>query len=65
MQLELQRGDHTEVAAPSLAGPKEVLVLGVVGADLPAVGGHQLDGQEVVAAESVLTIQPTRAAAEG
>ena len=40
-------------------------MLRVVGADLAAVGGDQLDGQQVVAGQSVLAFQPARAAAQG
>ena len=65
VQPELQCGDDAEVATAALARPEQVLVLGLVGADLVPVGGHQLDGQEVVAAESVLTFQPPGAAPEG
>ena len=65
VQLELQCRDHTEVAATTLARPEQVLVLRLVGADLTTVGGHQLHGQQVVAAQAVLPLDPARAAAEG
>ena len=40
-------------------------MLGVVGPDLAAVGGDQLDREQVVAGQAVLAFEPARAAAEG
>src|SRR3546814_7241005 len=61
VQAELERGDHAEVAAAAPQRPKQVGVL-VLG--LPqqlAVGGHDVDGEEVVDREAVLAHQPADA----
>ena len=57
---ELERRDHTEVAASSLAGPQQFGMLPVIGPDLTAVGRHQLDGGHVVTRQPEVGAPATR-----
>ena len=64
MQAELELGHDAEVAAASAQAPEEVGVLGLARLDELAVGGHQVDGQQLVDREPVLAHDPADAAAE-
>ena len=64
VDLERERGHHPEVATPAAMRPQQLGVL-VLGRQHPlAVGGDELDPDEVVAGEAVLAHQPADAAAE-
>jgi len=58
-------GHHAEVASPAAYPPEEVPVLLLAGLQEPAVGGHDVRGDEVVAGEAVLAVEPAEAAPEG
>jgi hypothetical protein len=63
--MEPQAGGDPEVAAAAADRPEE-LGMGVgVGADRPAVGGHQLGRQQAVDGQAVLAGQVPDAAAQG
>ena len=64
MQLELEPRDDAEVAAASAQAPQQVLVLGLARVHEPAVGRHDVGGDEVVAREAELPHRPADAAAE-
>jgi hypothetical protein len=57
-------GHHAEVASPAAYPPEEVPVLLLAGRQEPAVGGHYVRGDEVVAGEAVLAVEPAEAAPE-
>src|SRR5262249_21533423 len=62
---ELERGDHAEVAAAASQCPEQVGVF-VLGRLQPlAVGRDDVDGEEIVDREAVLSHQPADATAEG
>ena len=65
MEAELERGDHAEVAAAASQRPEQVGVLILGRAQQLALGGHDVDGEEVVDREAVLAHQPANATAEG
>jgi hypothetical protein len=62
---ELERGDHTEVAAASAQCPEQVRVLRLVRVHLPAVDGDHLAGGQVVDGGAEAPHEVTDAAAEG
>jgi hypothetical protein len=64
MQGELERGHDAEVAAAAPQRPQQVGVLVRAGAHQLSVGGHELGGEQVVAGEPVLALEPARAAAQ-
>ena len=64
VQLQLELGDHAEVAAAAADAPEEVRVLVLAGADHAAIGGDHLGRQEVVTREAALALEPAAAAAE-
>ena len=64
MELERQRGRDAEVPAAAVQRPEQVGVLVRAGGDPGAVGGHQLDRDQVVARETVLALEPPRSATE-
>lgn len=53
VKLEFERGDDPEVASASAQGPEKVGVLGRARLHEPAVGGHDIDREQVVAGEPV------------
>src|SRR5438128_1009038 len=64
VQPVLERGGHPEIAATTAQCPEE-LGIGVVAAhEKLTVGGHDLDREQVVAAETEPTRQPAEPAAE-
>ena len=65
MQAKGQLGGDAEVAAAAVQRPEQLRVLVLGGAHRVAVGGHQLDRDQVVAGEAELALDPARAAAEG
>lgn len=64
VQLKLERCGHAEVPATATQRPEQVGVLAFAGGHELAIGGHQVDGEQVVAGEAVLAHQPAEAAAE-
>ena len=64
VQRELDRGDDAEVAAAAAQRPEQLGMLVGGRADLVAAGGDELDGEDVVAREAVLALEPAGAAAE-
>ena len=61
----LEGGGHAEVAAAAAQGPEQVRVVFGAGHDDLAVGGDDLDRQQVVDGEAVLAHQPAFSAAQG
>ena len=64
LELELERRDDPEVPAGAAHAPEQVRLLGLAGADEPAVGGHELDGSQVVDRQPEVPLEPTDAATE-
>ncbi len=64
VQAELERGDHAEVAAAAAQRPEQLGMLVRGRAHLLALGGHELDGEQVVAGQAVLALEPAGPAAE-
>jgi DNA-binding transcriptional LysR family regulator len=62
---EREGGDHAEVATAAVQRPEEVGMLGLARRDLPAVGGHQLDRDQIVGSQPMGPGQPADASAEG
>jgi hypothetical protein len=51
VELELEAGDDTEVAAAAAQRPEQILVLIVAGRNLPAIGEHDIGREQVVDGE--------------
>ena len=64
LQLILEGRHDAEISAAAAQGPEQVRVFIGAGADEFAVGGHDLEGSNVVDGEAVLSDQPAGAAAE-
>jgi len=64
MQTEFQRRDNTKIAASPANGPEQIFILRSAHIDVSAVGADQIDGDYIVAAQSMLAHQPTDAATE-
>ena len=64
MRLELERRDDAEVAAGAAHGPEEILVLGRARPAQLAVGGDDVDREQVVDRQPVLAAQVADAAVE-
>ena len=62
---KLELGDDPEVAAPAAQAPEEVRVLGLARLHELPVGGHQVNREELVDRQSVLSLEPADAAAQG
>ena len=65
MQLVFERGDDAEVAAAAAQSPEQVRVIVGARGQEPAIGGDDVGGEQVVAGQAVLALQPADAAAEG
>ena len=63
MQAELEARDDAEVPAAATNRPEQVGILGCTGATHLSIGCDDLDGQDVVAGESVLAHEPAKPAA--
>ncbi len=61
---KLEGGGDAEVAAATAHAPEQVLVLRFARADDGAVGGYDVDRDQVVAGEAMLADKPAEAAAE-
>ena len=64
VELELQCRHHAEAPASATQCPEQLAVLALGNANGPTVPGHELGGDEVVACEAVLALEPPGAAAE-
>lgn len=64
MEVELEAGDHPEVAAAATESPEEVRVLVLAGGQVLAVRRDQICGCEVVTGQAVLAAEMTDAATE-
>ena len=64
MEAELERGDDPEVPAGTADAPEQLRLLGLAGPDEPAVGGHELDGAQVVDREPEAPLEPSDPATE-
>ena len=60
VQAVLERDDDAEIARAAAQAPEEVGVLGRRRGDEPAVGGDQIDREQIVDREAVLARQPAR-----
>jgi hypothetical protein len=65
MQPKLERCCHSEIAAAAANGPEEVGLFFQARLRYFAVGGDELDGQQVVECQTVFAHQPPQPAAEG
>ena len=63
-QPELERRHHAEVGAGAADAPEELGLLLLARPDRAAVGGHELDGTQVVDRQPEVPLQPAHAAAE-
>jgi hypothetical protein len=63
LELELDRGDDAEAAAAAQR-PELVGLVIVVGADVLAVGGHELDRGQAIDLKPVTAPEPAESAAE-
>ena len=61
----LEGCDHTEVRAAAAHAPEQLCALALAGAQVLALGGHQLHREQVVASQAVPAGEPAIAAAEG
>ena len=64
VELELERRHDAEAPASAAQRPEQLGVLALGRANDPTVPGHELGGDEVVAREAVLALEPAGAAAE-
>ena len=64
MKAKLELGDDPEVAAAAAQAPEEVGVLRLARLDELALGGDEVDGEQLVDRQPVLALQPADAAAE-
>jgi hypothetical protein len=65
MQRVLKGRDDSEIAAAAADGPIKIRVLGRARPQQFAVGSDDLSGDHVVAGQTMLSVQPANAAAEG
>lgn len=65
MQLELQPGDHAEIAATPAQGPEQFGVVGFIGEQQLAVSSDELDGEQRVDREAVFAGEIADATTEG
>ena len=64
VKAKLELGDDPEVSAAAAQAPEEVGVLGLARLDELAPGGDEVDGEELVDRQPVLSMEPAEAAAE-
>ena len=64
VQAQLKLGDDPEVAAAAAQSPEELRVLVGARGDEPSVGGHEINGDEVVDGEAMLPHEPTDPSAQ-
>src|SRR5688500_19474930 len=64
MEPELERRHDPEVRAGATQAPEELRVLVLACANDPAVGGRELDGQQIVDRQTELPLQPAHAPSE-
>ena len=64
MKLIFKGGGDAEVAATTSDAPEQVLVLLRTSPQQLSVGGHYVDGYQVVAGESIAAVEPAQPAAE-
>jgi hypothetical protein len=65
VERELERRHHAEAAAPAAQRPEQLRVLALGRAYDPPVPGHELGGDEVVARQAMLALEPPGATAQG
>ena len=65
MQAVLERCDDANIGAATAHCPEQIGILARVGGAQSPLGGHDVDREEVVAGEAVLTAQPAEATTEG
>ena len=65
MQLILEGGHDPEVPAAAPHAPEQVRMRGGTGREELAVGGDDIDGEEIITDETVLPREPAQAAAQG
>ena len=64
MELKLEAGDDTEIAAAAAQSPEQILVLVIARGDLPAIGEHNIGRQQVVDGQAHAAGQVADAATE-
>ncbi len=64
MEVELEGGYDAEVAAAAPYGPEKVGVLVLARVSQGSIGGHNVNGPQVVARESIAAGEPAEPAAE-
>ena len=64
LELELEGRGDPEVPAGAAHPPEQIRLLGLAGAHEPAIGGHELDGPQVVDRQAEVPLEPTDTATE-
>ena len=64
MEAKLELGDDPEVAATAAQAPEELGLFGLAGLDEVALGGDQIDRDELVDRQPVLAMKPADTTAE-
>ena len=64
VEAELERGRDPEVPAGAAEPPEELGLIGLGRADVPSIGRHELDREQVVDREPEVALEPADAAAE-
>jgi hypothetical protein len=64
VNLELERGDHAEVAAAAADAPEKLGIFILAGGAQHTVGGDDIDRDDVVEAQAELAAQPTDTAGQ-
>src|SRR6516164_2391498 len=65
MHLELERGDHTKIAATAAQAPKQIFVLCHARDQQLAVRRHHIGRHEIVEGQTMLAHQPPEPATQG
>ena len=65
MELELERGHNSEIAAPAAQGPQQVGIRRRIGANHCSVSRNDLSGDEIVDAQPEFSPKIAETAAEG
>jgi hypothetical protein len=64
VELIFERGDYAEIAASAAQTPEKVCILGGIYRQQLALGGDEIDGEEIVAGEAVFAGKPAKAASK-
>jgi len=62
---QLEGCNHPEVSTPPSDGPEQVRVVGLIGPNHLAGGGHHVRAEQIVGCQAMLSCQPAEAAPQG